>query len=230
MGTVLIVAAVWLFLVVLAIGILRTAGTAERDAERRLRERRVSRPRSSPAATARRAGRAAVVVAAVPLAGAAVGARAADAAICQSARDGSQLTAPRATLCLINHERTRRGLAPLTGNAQLGRAASRHAADMVHRGYFSHTTPEGVGFATRLRRAGYMHGCSSWTVGETLAWGYGTEASAASRVAAWMHSPPHRAILLGASYREAGIAVLKGSPGQGAAGFTYVGEFGRRRC
>ena len=40
MGTVLLVGAIWLFLLALAMGILRTAGRAERDAERRLQERR----------------------------------------------------------------------------------------------------------------------------------------------------------------------------------------------
>ena len=58
----------------------------------------------------------------------------------------------------------------------------------------------------------------------------GSQQSAASRVNAWMHSPPHRAILLGRSFREAGIAVVNGSPGNRSRGLTYVGEFGRRRC
>jgi uncharacterized protein YkwD len=159
-----------------------------------------------------------------------VGASDADAAGCKTARAASQMPAPSATLCLINRQRRAHGLAPLVGKARLGLAANRHAADMVRRGYFAHDSPDGVGFVDRLRRAGYMRGCASWAAGETLAWGWGTESSPWSRVAAWMHSPPHRAVLLGASYREAGIAVLKGTPGMGPRGFTYVGEFGRRRC
>jgi uncharacterized protein YkwD len=229
MGTILLVGAVWLFLLVLALGILATAGRAERDAERRLEERRrASRPRRRPAEAGRRAARIGVVVAALPLA-ASAGAPDADAASCRTARDGAPLAASSATLCLINRERRAHGLVPLRGNARLGRAAGRHAADMVRRGYFSHVSPEGQTFVDRLRDAGYLGRCA-WSVGETLAWGSGTESSPRSRVQEWMHSAPHRAVLLGRSYREAGIAVLTGSPRDGTLGSTYVGEFGRRRC
>ena len=218
MGSILVLAVTWLFLLVLAVAILRSAGQADRAAEDRRRD------------TRRRAARAAVIVAAFPLAGTAVATPDADAAGCKTARAAAQMPAPSATLCLINRQRRAHGLAPLVGNARLGRAATSHAADMIHRGYFAHVSPDGTGFFQRVRRAGYARGCSSWAAGETLAWGSGTESSPWSRVAAWMHSPPHRAILLGATYREAGIAVLKGSPGMGRSGFTYVGEFGRRRC
>jgi uncharacterized protein YkwD len=230
LGTILLVGAVWLFLLALALGILRTAGRAERDAERHLQERRrrESRPRRRPAEAGRRAARIGVVVAALPLA-ASAGAPDADAASCKTGRDGVPLAAPSATLCLINRERRARGLVPLSGNARLVRAAGRHAADMVRRGYFSHVSPEGQTFVDRLRGAGYLGRCA-WSVGETLAWGSGTESSPRSRVQAWMHSPPHRAVLLGRSFREAGIGAVGGVPGNRSAGVTYVGEFGRRRC
>jgi uncharacterized protein YkwD len=228
MGTILLVGAIWLFLLALALGILRTAGRAERDAEWRLQQRRrETRARRRPAEAGRRAARIGVVVAALPLAASA--APDADAASCKTARDGAPLTAPSATLCLINRERRAHGLVPLSANARLARAAGRHAADMVRRGYFSHVSPEGQTFVDRLRDAGYLGRCA-WSVGETLAWGSGTESSPRSRVKAWMQSAPHRAVLLGRSYREAAIAVLKGSPGDGTLGVTYVGEFGRRRC
>ena len=227
MGSILVLAATtWLFLLVLAVAILRTAGEADREAERRRRE---AHPRRAGAENRRRAARAAVIVAAMPLAGASVTAPDADAASCKTSRAAAQMSAPSATMCLINRQRRAHGLAPLVGNARLGRAATRHAADMIHRGYFNHVSPDGTGFFQRVRRAGYAKGCTSWAAGETLAWGRGTDSSPWSRVAAWMHSPPHRAILLGATYREAGIAVLQGTPGMGPSGFTYVGEFGRRR-
>ena len=97
MGTVLLVGAIWLFLLALALGILRTAGLAERDAERRLQERRrESRPRRRPAEAGRRAARIGVVVAALPLA-ASAGASDADAASCKTGRGGAPLTGPSAT-------------------------------------------------------------------------------------------------------------------------------------
>ena len=90
-------------------------------------------------------------------------------------------------------------------------------------------SPDGQTFVDRLRGAGYLGRCA-WSVGETLAWGSGTESSPRSRVQAWMHSSPHRAVLLGRSFREAGIGAVGGVPGNPSTGVTYVGEFGHRRC
>jgi uncharacterized protein YkwD len=101
---------------------------------------------------------------------------------------------------------------------------------MVLRRYFSHVSPDGLTFVDRLRRVGYVRSSCAWSAGETLAWGTGAATTPASRVAAWMQSPPHRAILLGRAYREAGLAVVAGVPGNRGAGATYAGEFGRRRC
>ncbi len=125
------------------------------------------------------------------------------------------------TLRLINKAREAKGLKPVRLDPRLWRAARRHTRDMLRRQYFAHG-------ATSDRLARYIHG--GGVIGETLAWGSGSYASPASTVQAWLHSPPHRAILLSPTYREAGIAVLPGSPGMGPRGFTYVGEFGRRRC
>jgi uncharacterized protein YkwD len=166
----------------------------------------------------------ALTVAALSLGGA-------DVANAQSCRGARSATAPPGTtLCLINQERRGRGLAPLSANTTLARAARRHAADMVLRGYFSHVSPDGLTFVDRLRKVGYVRSSCAWNAGETLAWGTGAQATPASRVAAWMNSPPHRAILLGRAFREAGLGIVAGVPGNRGAGATYVGEFGRRRC
>ena len=138
------------------------------------------------------------MVATLPLAGATARPQDADAAACKGARSSAPAAASGATLCLINRERRARGLSPVVQNARLSNAANQYAADMVQRGFFSHVSPDGATFVERLQLAGYMRRCA-WSAGETLAWGYGTEVSASSRVAAWMHSPPHRAVLLGAS-------------------------------
>jgi uncharacterized protein YkwD len=152
----------------------------------------------------------------------------AEAAGCRGAHS---TTAPvKATLCLVNVQRRAHNLAPVSANAALARAARRHAADMVMRGYFAHTSPSGVSFTTRLLRNGYISSACSWSAGETLAWGTGAAATPAGAVSAWMHSPAHRAVLLGRSFREAGIGAVGGVPGNRGAGVTYVGEFGRRRC
>jgi uncharacterized protein YkwD len=174
-------------------------------------------------ACARLAAGVALMVAALSLA--------TDVAEAQGCRGAHSTSAPvKATLCLINVQRRARGLAPLSANATLARAARRHANDMVLRGYFSHVSPTGVTFTTRLQRNGYLRSGCSWSAGETLAWGTGAAATPAGTVSAWMHSPPHRAVLLGRSFREAGIGAVGGVPGNPSAGVTYVGEFGRRRC
>jgi uncharacterized protein YkwD len=173
---------------------------------------------------ARRVAYAAAAAAVLPLAGA-------PGAAAQSCRGAHSTKAPvGTTLCLINVERRARGLAPLVTTATLLRAARRHAADMVARNYFSHVSPSGVTPSDRLRRVGYVRRGCTWSTGETLAWGLGAQGTPAASVAAWMLSPPHRAIVLGRGFREAGLGVVGGVPGNGAAGVTYVGEFGRRRC
>jgi uncharacterized protein YkwD len=149
----------------------------------------------------------------------------------QGCRGAHSFSAPAtATLCLINVERRARGLAPLGGNPTLARAARRHAGDMINRGYFSHVSPSGATFSDRLRKVGYVRASCAWSAGETLAWGIGASATPAGTVSAWMHSPAHRAVLLGRGFREAGIGAVGGTPGNRRKGMTYAGEFGRRRC
>ncbi len=130
---------------------------------------------------------------------------------------------------LINAERSARGLRALRLDARLSRAAAAHARDMLARHYFSHTTPEGRTAADRARRAGYRTvGYSSWRIAEVLAWGTSRRGTPEAVVDGWMHSPYHRSVILGRSWREAGVACLEGSF-QGASGsFLYTVDVGRR--
>jgi uncharacterized protein YkwD len=173
---------------------------------------------------ARLAAGTALICAALSLGGTAV----AEAQGCRGAN--SSAIQVKATLCLINVQRRARGLAPLTANATLARAARHHAVDMVLRNYFAHISPGGSTPVARLRRVGYLRPGCAWSTGETLAWGLGAQATPAGTVAAWMHSPPHRAVLLARGFREVGLGATGGVPGNRGAGVTYVGEFGRRRC
>src|SRR3954464_10461496 len=56
-----------------------------------------------------------------------------------------------AALCLVNQERTSRGLKALKANRRLARAARTHAGDMVAKNYFSHDTLGGGDFVDRIR-------------------------------------------------------------------------------
>jgi uncharacterized protein YkwD len=135
----------------------------------------------------------------------------------------------RATLCTVNSQRSRHGLAPLRLNRRLSAAAAAHAADMDARNYFSHDSLDGGSFVDRLRRVGYLNGARSWTVGENLAWGSRGRAAPQMITRSWMNSPGHRANILSSSFREIGIGVAYGAPvAVGAPAATYATEFGTR--
>ena len=141
----------------------------------------------------------------------------------------SKASMASSTICLVNAERTQRGLRPLHLNRRLSRAAGGHARDMVRRDYFSHDSLSGASFVDRIRRTGYLGGPRSWIVGENLAWGSGDRSSPAAIVRAWMHSPGHRANILQRRFREVGIGLASGAPESvpGPAA-TYATDFGAR--
>jgi uncharacterized protein YkwD len=134
-----------------------------------------------------------------------------------------------ALVCLINAERTSRGMHALRRDADLGQAARGHAADMVRRTYFSHVTPGGADLADRIRSAGYGRPGDGWKAGEALGWGTGSRATPASLVDEWLASPGHRRILLDPGYREVGVGVAAGAPRATAGGLpggTYAVDVG----
>ena len=137
---------------------------------------------------------------------------------------------PSMTLCLINVQRHSHGLPAVRLNPRLSQAARAHSRDMVRRRYFSHTTPEGLSFADRIRGTGYLRASRQWFVGENLAWGWRGRDSARRIVRAWMHSPPHREVMLNPAYREVGIGIVSGVPRPlPPGGATYTADFGVRR-
>lgn len=165
----------------------------------------------------------AALLVAAPAASAARGCESANASV----RKTSNRALVRATLCVLNNERSKQGLAPLRLNRKLSKAASRHSRAMARRRFFSHTSPDGTDFVERIRRTGYLTGARSWAVGENLAYGSGDRATPRSIGNAWMDSPGHRANILSTSYRAIGIGIALGTP-SGGAGATYTTDFGRR--
>jgi uncharacterized protein YkwD len=59
---------------------------------------------------------------------------------------------------LVNRERLKRGLSTMRWDDALMRIARKHSYDMANRKYFSHTSPEGRGYAYRYRKNGYACG------------------------------------------------------------------------
>ena len=135
----------------------------------------------------------------------------------------------RATLCLVNRQRTAHHLAKLRANRPLRAVARKYARQMVAQNFFEHVSPAGVTFVQRIEHSSYLQNAAGWALGENLAWGQGSLATPRAIVRAWMHSPGHRANILDRTYSDAGMGVALGTPVSGVArGATYANEFGHR--
>jgi uncharacterized protein YkwD len=138
-----------------------------------------------------------------------------------------------ATLCLMNQIRAAHQLPALRFNASLGRVASGQARDMVRGHYFGDQSISGRSPLARILASGYVAHQVKLRLhaAQNIGWGTGHTATPAGIVAAWMESPPHRAIILTGSYRDAGVGVSPSVPsgfsGQWHGG-TYAAEFGTR--
>ncbi|MFD3506774.1 CAP domain-containing protein [Nocardia sp. NPDC058666] len=118
-------------------------------------------------------------------------------------------------LGLVNAERGQHGCAPLQEDSRLAAAAQAHADDMAARGYFSHSSPEGLAAADRVAAAGYA---PAQIVAENLA---GGQQTAQDVVATWMGSVEHRANIVNCQLVDTGVGV-----GFGAQGPQWVQDFG----
>jgi uncharacterized protein YkwD len=125
----------------------------------------------------------------------------------------------RAVVCLINVQRTERGLPKLVASRKLDHSAQRWTDTMVSDSLFSHGA--GSAFAARISAAGF-----DWeNVAENIATGYSTPSAV---VRAWMRSPGHCANILNPLYREVGTGVAN-SMIHGASNVdgTWTQDFGR---
>ena len=132
----------------------------------------------------------------------------------------SSLLTEQGVLQWTNIQRTRNGLAPLTGNIQLNGAASSKLQDMFSRQYFAHVSPSGEGAGDLVKDTGYEF----LAIGENLA--LGNYQDDQTLVQAWMDSPGHRANILNIRYQEIGVAVGK-AIFEGNSTWLAVQIFGR---
>jgi uncharacterized protein YkwD len=133
-----------------------------------------------------------------------------------------------ATLCLLNHQRHKHGLHKLRPNTHLARAAHGHALDMVHHDFFGHVGSDGRTLGQRVATTGFLSHARSWALGEVLVWTNKRLSTPQTAVRALMHSPPHRRLILDATYVQAGVAVVKHAPVRGVRrGATFVVDFAR---
>lgn len=127
-----------------------------------------------------------------------------------------------AVRCLVNRERTSRGIAALKYNGALTAAAQGHSKRMVSMGFFDHVEPDGSTHVARANAAGYP----GTYIGENLAAGSGSLANPSKIVSSWMNSSGHRTNILNPQYRDQGVGVAIGYP-KGGSGATYTNMFGR---
>lgn len=122
----------------------------------------------------------------------------------------------QALVTCTNRARAAHGLPALSADPALTRAAQGHAADMDARGYFDHTTPEGLEPWDRIRAA--LGSADPFTaMGENIAMGY---AGADATCDGWMNSPGHRANILSEEFTLIGTGWVDG---------YAVQNFGARR-
>jgi uncharacterized protein YkwD len=134
--------------------------------------------------------------------------------------------ARRATLCLINRERAKRGLHALHAEKGPQQAAGAHNRLMLRKDCFSHQCAGERDLVGRIEASGYLPCSCSWSVGENIAWGSGSSSSPRQIVDAWMGSPPHRANILNGQFEHIGVAVDRGSPDGPGDAATYTTDFG----
>jgi len=108
-----------------------------------------------------------------------------------------------AVLNLVNAERSKQGLKPLTLSEKLDNLATMKSQDMAEKGYFDHTSPT---YGTPFQML-QDHGVHYRAAGENIAAGQKTPEEVMN---AWMNSSGHRANILNANYTQLGVGYYQG--------------------
>ena len=102
---------------------------------------------------------------------------------------------------LVNEERAKNGLKPLTYDWELSRVARIKSQDMKDNKYFSHTSPT-YGSPFQMMKS---FGIKYRSAGENIARGQATPQAV---VNAWMNSSGHRANILNSSFTHIGVGYV----------------------
>lgn len=105
---------------------------------------------------------------------------------------------------LVNAERAKAGLAPLTIDANVEKAANVRANEIQTS--FDHVRPNGGSFSTALKE----QSVNFQGAGENIAWGQKTPEEVMN---AWMNSAGHRANILNKNFTHIGVGNLQNSAG-----------------
>lgn len=109
-------------------------------------------------------------------------------------------------LTLVNSERAKEGLSPLTLDNNLNEVAMTRAREIVQS--FSHTRPDGSDCFTALSEKNIKF----LTAGENIAAGQQTPAGVMN---SWMNSEGHRANILSDKFGKLGVGLVKSTTGYG---------------
>lgn len=119
-----------------------------------------------------------------------------------SSQENSSLSAGK-IIEKMNEERTGAGLAPLTVDDRLNRAACAKAHHMITRDYWGHAAPDGTTPWEFFQQEGY----ESINSAENLAYGHKDNRSAMD---GWMRSHGHARNILG-DFEDTGLCIIKGT-------------------
>jgi uncharacterized protein YkwD len=125
----------------------------------------------------------------------------------QADPEASVAAQEQAMRCMTNFARGHTGMGGLAEARDLDRSAGDKSDDILRCDSFSHYAC-GRQFTYWMERVGYIP-ARCWRVGENIAWGSGKLSTVRSIFRTWIHSPEHRANILG-SYRQIGIGLEVG--------------------
>ncbi len=104
---------------------------------------------------------------------------------------------------LVNEERAKQSLPPLTYNSHLETAALNKANDMLTKNYWAHFGPDGASPWNFILQSGYQYEYAGENLAKNFLFSQGV-------VDAWMNSPTHRDNILKKEYSEVGFAIVNG--------------------
>jgi uncharacterized protein YkwD len=129
----------------------------------------------------------------------------------------------QAMRCMTNFARQHDGLGQFGNATALDHSAIRKTDDILRCDSFSHYAC-GRQFTYWMQRSGYL-AARCWRAGENIAWGTESEGTVRSIFIAWLHSPEHRANLLG-RYSQIGIALSVGNLEGNRDAHVWTQDFG----
>lgn len=107
---------------------------------------------------------------------------------------------------IVNQERAKAGLSPLTLNTKVSKVAQAKAEDMKNNNYFSHTSPTYGSPFDMMKQFGVSYS----SAGENIAKGQKTPQSVMN---AWMNSSGHKANIMSNSFEQIGVGYTTDSKG-----------------